>query len=70
MASGGRIASAVDVRSRRVGAAAELYLLTSPRPGTAEEAAVLGRAVPRILPVFLELDLQHHQAAGRCCGPC
>ncbi|MCL7493772.1 WD40 repeat domain-containing protein [Streptomyces sp. MCA2] len=37
------------------------YLLTSPPPGTAEEAAVLGRAVPRSLPALLELDLQRHK---------
>ncbi|MER6123255.1 WD40 repeat domain-containing protein [Streptomyces sp. NPDC001795] len=39
------------------------YLLTSPLPipATAEEAAVLGRAVPRSLPALLELDLQRHQ---------
>ncbi|GAO09836.1 hypothetical protein TPA0598_06_00010, partial [Streptomyces lydicamycinicus] len=37
------------------------YLLASPPPGTAEEAAELGRAVPRSLPALLELDLQRHQ---------
>ncbi|MGC5006404.1 WD40 repeat domain-containing protein [Streptomyces sp. DT203] len=37
------------------------YLLTSPLPGTAEEAEVLGWAVPRSLPALLELDLQRHQ---------
>jgi hypothetical protein len=38
------------------------YLLTSPLPGTTEEATALGRAVPRSLPALLKLDLQRHQA--------
>ncbi|WP_190075719.1 WD40 repeat domain-containing protein [Streptomyces lanatus] len=38
------------------------YLLTSPLPGTTQEAAVLGRAVPRNLPALLELDLHRHQS--------
>lgn len=36
------------------------YLLTGPLPGGVEEAAALGRAVPRSLPALLELDLRRH----------